>query len=64
MTAYTSVPMQAADKKVGLTVADLILWTKTLQDLDVDPRSTVHARVGFRGQLLEVAPKPPEAPRP
>ncbi|MEX5308910.1 hypothetical protein [Kocuria sp. CPCC 205297] len=63
MTAHTSLPVHAGDKKAGLTVADLILWTRTLQDLDVDPRSTVRARVGFRGQLLEVVPRPPEEPR-
>lgn len=58
MTALPITTFQAADKRVGLTVGDLVLWTQHLADLDVDPRTPVHVRIGFRGQILEIKPRP------
>lgn len=58
MTALPITAFQAADKRAGLTVGDLVLWTQHLADLDVDPRTPVHVRVGFRGQILEIKPRP------
>lgn len=58
MTALPVTAFQAADKRVGLTVGDLVLWTQHLADLDVDPRTPVYARIGFRGQILEIKPRP------
>ena len=62
MTALPITAFQAADKRVGLTVGDLVLWTQHLADLDVDPRAPVHVRIGFRGQILEIKPRPGERP--
>lgn len=62
MTATPITTIQAIDKRGGLTVADLVVWTNHLREMEVDPRSTVQARVGFRGQLLEVKPRPYEDP--
>ncbi|MGX0886440.1 hypothetical protein ACUW97_000824 [Kocuria rhizophila] len=62
MTALPITAFQAADKRVGLTVGDLVLWTQHLADLDLDPRTPVQARVGFRGQLLEVKPRLDQEP--
>lgn len=58
MTARPITAFQAAGKREGLTVGDLVLWTQHLAELDVDPRTPVRARVGFRGQVLEVKPAP------
>ncbi|WP_431695575.1 hypothetical protein [Kocuria rhizophila] len=62
MNPRTLTSIQAIDKRAGLTVADLVVWTHQLRELDVDPRTTVRARVGFRGQLLEVVPRISEEP--
>lgn len=62
MTALPITAFQAADKRVGLTVGDLVLWTQHLADLALDPRTPVQARVGFRGQLLEVKPRLDQEP--
>ncbi|WP_019309110.1 hypothetical protein [Kocuria rhizophila] len=62
MTATPISTIQAIDKRGGLTVADLVVWTNQLREMGVDPRSTVQARMGFRGQLLEVKPRPYEEP--
>ena len=62
MSATPITAIQAIDKRGGLTVADLVVWTNHLRFLDVDPRTPVQARVGFRGQLLEVRPRLDQEP--
>lgn len=62
MTATPITTIQAIDKRAGLTVADLVIWANHLREQDIDPRTTVQARVGFRGQLLEVKPRPYQDP--
>ena len=63
MTPTPYITIQAHDRKAGLTVADLVVWTNHLRELDVDPRTPVVARIGFRGQLLEVKPRLDADPR-
>lgn len=62
MTNHPITAFQAADKRVGLTVGDLVLWTQHLADLDVDPRTPAQVRIGFRGQILEIKPRPSTEP--
>lgn len=45
---------RAADHRAGMTLAELSQFVQAALDAGTDPRDTLKARVGFKGQLAAV----------
>ncbi|WP_157884107.1 hypothetical protein [Arthrobacter alpinus] len=45
------IEVQAADKKTGMTLAEMQQFLNQCDQLGIDPRSTVNAVVGFVSQV-------------
>lgn len=45
------IEMTAANKKTGITIAELQQFINQTENMGIDPRSTVNAIVGFGSQI-------------